>query len=154
MRARNPTAAAWARWCLAVGGLLQGCALPGALPPEPRREPAPSSRETPRVLVLTDIGGNEADDEQSLIRLLLYSNEPEIEGLIASTSAWQRDYVRPDLIHRIVEAYGQVRGWALSTLQHTISGYLWLSAAVLAKHFTRFYVFPGAPLRRQLEPLW
>jgi hypothetical protein len=45
-------------------------------------------------------------------------------------------------------------GWALSSAQHTVSGYLWLSAGVLVKHFSRFYVFLGAPFRRQLEPLW
>ena len=35
----------------------------------------------PRLLVLTDIGGD-PDDEQTLIRLLLYANCFDIEGLI------------------------------------------------------------------------
>ena len=39
----------------------------------------------PRVIVISDIG-NEPDDQMSLVRLLLYSNELEIEGLIATTS--------------------------------------------------------------------
>ena len=63
----------------------------------------------PRLLVLTDIS-NEPDDEQSLVRLLVYSNEFEIEGLVATTSVWLRDQVRPDLLVHGIEAYGQVRG--------------------------------------------
>lgn len=62
----------------------------------------------PRLIVLTDIS-NEPDDEESLVRLLVYSNEFELEGLVATTSVWLRDKIRPDLIRRQVEAYGQVR---------------------------------------------
>jgi hypothetical protein len=58
--------------------------------------------EKPRLLVLTDIGGD-PDDQQSMVRLMVYSNEFEIEGLIASFS------VKPHLIREIVEAYGEVR---------------------------------------------
>ena len=61
-----------------------------------------------RLLVMTDIS-NEPDDEESLVRLLVYSNEYEIEGLIATTSVWLRDAVRPELLARGVEAYGAVR---------------------------------------------
>ena len=39
----------------------------------------------PRVIVISDIG-NEPDDQMSLVRLLLYSNELDIEALVASTS--------------------------------------------------------------------
>jgi hypothetical protein len=62
----------------------------------------------PRLIVLTDIS-NEPDDEESLVRLLVYANEYDLEGLIATTSVWLRDKIRPDLIRRGVEAYGQVR---------------------------------------------
>jgi hypothetical protein len=41
----------------------------------------------PRAIVISDIG-NEPDDQMSLVRLLLCSNEIDIEGLIASTSTW------------------------------------------------------------------
>src|SRR6516162_2325881 len=41
----------------------------------------------PRVFVLSDIG-NEPDDQMSLTRLLLYSNDYDIEGLVAVTSTW------------------------------------------------------------------
>jgi hypothetical protein len=66
----------------------------------------------PRLLVLTDIGGD-PDDQQSLIRLMLYSNEFEIEGLIASAAGTPGELkeatVKPQLIREIVEAFGRVR---------------------------------------------
>lgn len=65
--------------------------------------------EKPRVLVLTDIE-NEPDDAQSLVRFLVYANQFEIEGLVATTSTHMRNHVRPDRIRQIVEAYGKVRG--------------------------------------------
>ncbi|MCB1128715.1 MAG: DUF1593 domain-containing protein, partial [Verrucomicrobiae bacterium] len=42
-----------------------------------------------RVFVLTDIS-NEPDDEESLVRFLVYANEYDIEGLVATTSTWLR----------------------------------------------------------------
>ncbi|MED5418474.1 MAG: nucleoside hydrolase-like domain-containing protein, partial [Verrucomicrobiota bacterium] len=62
----------------------------------------------PRLLVLTDIT-NEPDDEQSMVRLLCYANELEIEGLIATTSCWLRNRTAPDRIVERIEAYRQVR---------------------------------------------
>jgi hypothetical protein len=62
----------------------------------------------PRVIVISDIG-NEPDDQMSLVRLLLYSNELDIEALIASTSTWQRTLIHPETMHALVAAYGQVR---------------------------------------------
>lgn len=61
-----------------------------------------------RVFVLTDIS-NEPDDEQSLVRFLVYANEYEVEGLVATTSTWLRHTTRVDLIHRQLDAYAQVR---------------------------------------------
>ena len=61
-----------------------------------------------RVIVLTDIEA-EPDDTQSLIRLLLYSNEIDIEGLIATTSCWMKDQVHPHSITKVIKAYGQVQ---------------------------------------------
>src|SRR5271165_2957500 len=43
----------------------------------------------PRVIIISDIG-NEPDDQMSFIRLLLYSNELDIEAMIAATSTWQK----------------------------------------------------------------
>lgn len=62
----------------------------------------------PRVIVLTDIE-NEPDDAQSLVRFLLYSNQWDVEGLIATTSIHLRDRTAPWRIREIVEAYGKVR---------------------------------------------
>src|SRR5262245_51203254 len=66
----------------------------------------------PRLIVLTDIGGD-PDDQQSLVRLMLYSNEFDIMGLIATASGTPGELngavTRPDLIRQIVEAYGQVQ---------------------------------------------
>src|SRR5829696_8682082 len=62
----------------------------------------------PRVIVLTDIS-NEPDDEESLVRFLVYSNEFDVEGLIATTSTWLKERTREELIRRQVEAYAKVR---------------------------------------------
>src|SRR5664279_5595997 len=62
----------------------------------------------PRVIIISDIG-NEPDDQMSLVRLLLYSNELDIEALIASTSTWQKTAPHADTVHTLVKAYGKVR---------------------------------------------
>jgi hypothetical protein len=68
--------------------------------------------EKPRLIVLTDIGGD-PDDQQSMIRLMTYANEFDIEGLIASASGTPGelgiDIVKPHLIREIVQGYGRVR---------------------------------------------
>lgn len=76
----------------------------------------------PRLAILTDIGGD-PDDQQSLIRLMVYANEFEIEAFIASAAGTRGELkesvTRPDLIRKVVQAYGQVlpnlerhaRGW-------------------------------------------
>lgn len=61
-----------------------------------------------RVIILTDIEAD-PDDTQSLIRLLLYSNEIDIKGLIATTSCWYKTRVNPESIKKIIQAYGQVQ---------------------------------------------
>jgi hypothetical protein len=61
-----------------------------------------------RVVVLTDIA-NEPDDQMSLVRLLVYSNQLDIEGLVATTSTWMRRAVRPDVIRMVLDAYAQVQ---------------------------------------------
>ena len=61
-----------------------------------------------RLVVLTDIEAD-PDDAQSLVRLLLYSNDIDIEALIATTSTHQKQRVAPESIRKIVDAYGGVR---------------------------------------------
>jgi hypothetical protein len=67
-----------------------------------------TNEQKPRVLILTDIE-NEPDDAQSMVRLLTYSNMFDIEGLVATTSCWQRNKIADWRIHEIVDAYGKVR---------------------------------------------
>jgi hypothetical protein len=64
--------------------------------------------DKPRVVVMTDIA-NEPDDQMSMVRFLVYSNQFDVEGLIATTSTWMKNKVRPDVIQMLVEAYGEVR---------------------------------------------
>lgn len=61
-----------------------------------------------RVIVLTDIEAD-PDDTQSLVRLLLYSNEIDIKGLIATTSCWHKSMVNPESIEKVVQAYADVQ---------------------------------------------
>ena len=74
-------------------------------------QPEPAN---PRLIVLTDISSlsnekGEPDDSQSLIRLLLYGNELDLEGLIATSNLGHGQLIRPELIRNVIEAYGQVR---------------------------------------------
>ena len=62
----------------------------------------------PRVIVISDIG-NEPDDQMSLVRFLIYSNEFDVEALIATTSTWQKAATHPETMRKLIEAYGQVR---------------------------------------------
>ncbi|MCW6530476.1 DUF1593 domain-containing protein [Sphingomonas sp. MMSM20] len=87
---------------LAIGGAAAAAA------PDPK----------PRVLVLTDIG-NEPDDSESFVRLLLYANEFDIEGLVAVTSTWQRTRVQPQLLNERIDGYAQV----LANLRRHADGY-------------------------------
>jgi hypothetical protein len=61
-----------------------------------------------RLLVLTDIEAD-PDDSQTLIRLLLYSNQIDIEGLIATTSVHQKARVAPETIKKIIDGYGKIQ---------------------------------------------
>ena len=44
------------------------------------------SLQKPRILVSTDIGGTDPDDNQSMVHLLMYSDCFELEGLVSSPS--------------------------------------------------------------------
>jgi hypothetical protein len=65
---------------LLVAFLLTGFAIPSAQ----------TDNLKPRVIVLTDIE-NEPDDAMSMVRFLTYSNQWDVEGLIATTSIHQRN---------------------------------------------------------------
>jgi hypothetical protein len=77
-----------------------------AFAPLVQAQDAPSTRA--RLLVLTDIEAD-PDDTQSLVRLLLYSNEIDLEGLVATTSIHMRGEIHPDSIRQVIDAYDKVR---------------------------------------------
>lgn len=76
--------------------------------PVERLPAQPLTAKQHRLVVLTDIEAD-PDDTQSLIRLLLYANEIEIEGLVATTSVHQKTRVAPESIERVIRAYGEVQ---------------------------------------------
>ena len=61
----------------------------------------------PRVVVMTDIGGD-PDDRQSMIRFLLYACDFDVEGLCTGLGYGHYKQTRPELIRQAVDAYGQV----------------------------------------------
>jgi hypothetical protein len=81
---------------------IRAIAQPGAISggsgqrPVPQHQDVESDTHKKRLIVLTDIGAD-PDDTQSMCRLLLYSSEIDIEGLIAATSIW-RPAPEPELI--------------------------------------------------------
>lgn len=68
-----------------------------------------SALSRPRLIVLTDIG-NEPDDAESMVRVLLYSNDIDIEGLVAATSRHLPKDPHPRLIEERITAYAAVVG--------------------------------------------
>jgi hypothetical protein len=54
---------------------------------------------------MNDFGTDDNDNQQYLVRLLLYSNEIDIEAIIPTTSEFQPDTVRPDFVYPIIDAY-------------------------------------------------
>lgn len=75
-----------------------------AVPPPP----ADTFSGKPRVVIISDIG-NEPDDQMSFVRLLVYSNELDLEAMIASTSTWQKTKTQPETMHILIHAYGEIR---------------------------------------------
>lgn len=61
-----------------------------------------------RVIILTDIEAD-PDDTQSLVRLLLYANQIDIKGLVATTSCWMQHKINPESIARVIQGYGKVQ---------------------------------------------
>jgi hypothetical protein len=61
-----------------------------------------------RAIILTDIEAD-PDDTESLVRLLLYSNVIDIEGIIATTSVWKKTSVAPESIKKVIHEYGKIQ---------------------------------------------
>ena len=74
------------------------------------------SEKKHRLIVLSDIEA-EVDDTESFVRLLLYSNEIDIKGMIATTSVWKRTSVAPEAIIKLIHAYGKIQA---NLLKHEV----------------------------------
>lgn len=66
--------------------LILGLLFPGSLA---SMKPA---GEKPRIIITTDIGGTDPDDNQSMMHYLLYCNEFDCEGLVFPGSCCDTDY--------------------------------------------------------------
>lgn len=77
----------------------------------------PAKDFKPDVFVLTDIS-NEPDDAESLVRLLLYSNELNIKGIAATTSFWLNNTIHDEDIYPILDAYEKVHPNLLKHAQY------------------------------------
>ena len=93
---------------LALFLITEVCVAP---PPVPRQQP----QWRPRLIVETDAGGD-PDDEQSLVRFLLYSGEWDVEGIIANRAGTRRNENKnPEgtglgIVRRLIQAYGECHG--------------------------------------------
>jgi hypothetical protein len=67
--------------------------------------------QPPRLAILTDIGGD-PDDQQSMVRLMVYANEFDIELLLASAAGTPGELkeavTTPELIREIISGYEKV----------------------------------------------
>ena len=72
---------------------------------------APNSEQRLRLIIETDAGGD-PDDEQSLVRFLLYANEWDVEGIIANRlrvrdgENLNRERTGLGIVRALVKAYG------------------------------------------------
>ncbi len=117
-------------WLIAI---LIATSAAAAQPTPPPPQPVDTFSGHPRVVIISDIG-NEPDDQMSFVRLLLYSNELDLEAMIAATSTWQKAATHPETMRALIHAYGQVRA---NLLLHAKG---WPTADDLDAH-----VFPGQP---------
>ncbi len=119
----------------------------------------------PRLVIVSDMG-NEPDDQMSFVRLLLYSNELDLEALIASTSTWQKTAVHPETMHALVHAYAQVRsnlllhasGWPTANAldMRIMAGQpaYGMAATGVGLHSAGSDALLGAMQRDDARPLW
>ncbi|MGB6192277.1 MAG: nucleoside hydrolase-like domain-containing protein [Terracidiphilus sp.] len=119
----------------------------------------------PRAIIISDIG-NEPDDQMSLVRLLLYSNEIDIEAMIAATSTWQKTATHPETMRQLIGAYGEVRpnlllnakGWPeavdLSARVHTGQPAYGMAATGPGKTSDGARAILAAADRDDPRPLW
>jgi hypothetical protein len=87
--------------------IATGAAQQAGAPPTIATRPDPHTDRV-RVVVMTDIA-NEPDDQMSMVRFLVYSNQFDVEGLLATTSTWMKNKVRPDVIRSVLDGYAQIQ---------------------------------------------
>src|SRR6266700_2056209 len=119
--------------CWTVVAIILTCTSAVAQFPPTTPPPVDNFSGHPRVVIISDIG-NEPDDQMSFVRLLLYSNEFDLEAMIATTSTWQKTKTNPQTMHLLIQAYAEVR----SNLELHARG--WPTPADLDQH-----VFSGQP---------
>lgn len=66
----------------------------------------------PRVLISTDIGGTDPDDFQSMIHLLMYADQFQLEGLVSSPYGQGRKQDLLDMINLYESDLSRLRGYA------------------------------------------
>lgn len=68
--------------------------------------------DLPKLAILTDIGGD-PDDQQSLVRWMIYANQFDLQVIVASSAGTLGELksptTRPDLVHQVIDAYARVR---------------------------------------------
>lgn len=78
----------------------------------------PLSARKQRLIVTTDIGGTDPDDEESMVHLMVSANEIDIEGIICGL-AWLDGNLGIKVLNSIIDSYGEV----LPNLQLHAKGY-------------------------------
>ena len=66
--------------------------------------------QKPRLIVTTDIG-QDPDDEQSLVRLLHFADEFDIQGIIANADVnypKEAAILKPEIIHKMIDDYAKI----------------------------------------------
>jgi hypothetical protein len=64
-------------------------------------------QEKPAIIVLTDIGGD-TDDEQSMVRFLLYSDMLDVKAICITSRLGHGQDIKPEIVYNQIEAYRSV----------------------------------------------
>src|SRR5437763_14662341 len=97
------------RVCRIAAVVVLAVAGPGVQHADPA-EAAPPELERLRLIVETDAGGD-PDDEQSLVRFLVYASEWDVEGIIANRPVTLRPENRSrkgsgfEIVREFIDAY-------------------------------------------------
>src|SRR5262245_31066313 len=136
--------------CVAIGVAILACLFPGSV----------AGSERLRVLIETDAGGD-PDDEQSLVRFLLYASEWDIEGIICTLAkARDKENLNPErtglgIVRRQLRAYGECYA---NLVQHDrrfpTQEYLWQRTVAGYAGDAGVKLILGAADNRDPRPIW